>query len=79
VRRTPDPLLQLVRAELLERVKTATPAVSEQIAARNFAALQDPAATARFDAVVRDIRADRDRTYAALGALPPAVGAPPVG
>jgi hypothetical protein len=66
LRRTPDPLLQLVRAELLDRVQTASPGVSEQIAARNFATLRDPAATARFDAVVRDIRADRDRTYAAI-------------
>ena len=71
VRRTPDPLLQLVRAELLDRVKIAAPGVSEQIAERNFATLRDPAATARFDAAVRDIRADRDRTYAALGAAPP--------
>ena len=76
VRRTPDPLLQLVRADLLERVKTAAPGVSEQIGERNFATLRDPASTARFDAVVRDIRADRDRAYAALGALPPAVVSP---
>ena len=76
VRRTPDPLLQLVRADLLDRVKTAAPGVSEQIGERNFATLRDPAATARFDAVVRDIRADRDRAYAALGALPPAVVSP---
>ena len=66
LRRTPDPLLQLVRADLLDRVHTAAPGVSEQIAARNFATLRDPAATARFDAVVRDLRADRDRTYAAI-------------
>jgi len=66
VRRTPDPLLQLVRAELLDRVQTAAPGVSEQIAERNFTTLRDPAATARFDAVVRDIRADRERTYAAI-------------
>jgi len=76
VRRTPDPLLQLVRAELLDRVQTAAPGVSEQIAARNFATLRDPVVTARFDAVVRDIRADRDRTYAAFnpfGASPASV------
>jgi len=72
VRRTPDPLLQLVRADLLDRVRAAAPDVSEQIAERNFARLRDPAATARFQAVVSDLRADRDRTYAGLNPSLPA-------
>jgi hypothetical protein len=73
LRRTPDPTLQLVRADLLDRVKTVAPGVSDQIAARNFATLGDAASAARFEAVVRLIRADRDAAYARLG-LPPAPG-----
>lgn len=73
LRRTPDPTLQLVRADLLDRVKTVAPAVSDQIAVRNFATLADAAATARFEDVVHLIRADRDAAYARLG-LPTAAG-----
>lgn len=76
LRRTPDPLLQLVRAELLDRVRTASSGVSEQIAERNFAALREPAAAARFDAIVRELRADRDRAYARLGVWPPPATGP---
>jgi len=67
LRRTPDPTLQLVRADLLDRVTRAAPGVSNQIAERNHATLVDGAVAARFAAVVDDLRADRDRTYAALG------------
>lgn len=67
LRRTPDPTLQLVRADLLDRVKTAAPGVSDDIATRNFATLGDPSSAARFEAVVRLIRADRDAAYGRLG------------
>jgi hypothetical protein len=73
LRRTPDPTLQLVRADLLDRVKTVATDVSDQIAMRNFAALGEAASAARFEGVVRLIRADRDAAYGRLG-LPPAAG-----
>lgn len=78
LRRTPDPTLQLVRADLLDRVKIVAPGVSDQIAVRNFATLGDAASAARFEAVVRLIRADRDAAYARLGlSKPPGGHAPP--
>lgn len=66
LRRSPDPLLQLVRADLLDRMKTAQPSISEEIAHRNHAALVGSELD-RFDGIVRAIRADRDTTYARLG------------
>jgi hypothetical protein len=67
LRRAPDPFLQLVRADLLDRVKTAQPTASDEITERNHDALQAGGEASRFDAVVRAIRADRDATYARLG------------
>jgi hypothetical protein len=60
IRRTPDPMLQLVRADLLARLG---PDVSGEIARANFAttSARTPAA---LDALVRDIRRDRDASYA---------------
>ena len=68
LRRSPDPLLQLVRAERLDRVRAASPEVSTQIAERNHAAMT-ASETARFNAIIDDLRADRQRSYAALGSL----------
>jgi len=62
VRRTPDPMLQLVRASLLESLPRG---VSDEIARANFAAVR-ARTQAALDTVVRDIRRDRDETYARL-------------
>jgi hypothetical protein len=62
LRRSPDPLLQLVRADRLDRAKSGQADVSHQIAERNHAAMT-AAETARFDAIVRSIHADRDQAY----------------
>ena len=62
VRRTPDPTLQLVRASLLERLG---PDVSGDLARANFATVQARTQTA-LSAAVRDIRRDRDESYARL-------------
>jgi hypothetical protein len=65
LRRAPDPMLQLVRASLVERLSESGRDVSGEIARANFAAVgtRTPAA---LDAVVRDIRRDRDAAYARL-------------
>jgi hypothetical protein len=65
LRRTPDPVLQLVRASLLERLSEGGRDVSGEIARANFAAVGDRT-PAELDAVVRDIRRDRDAAYARL-------------
>jgi len=67
LRRTPDPLLQFVRADLLAGVLAGGPDVSGEVAAHNHATLTGPGQTARFDAVMTSLRADRDATYARLG------------
>ena len=67
VRRTPDPLLQFVRADALGAVKAGGGDVSREVAERNHATLTAPGQTARFEAVIRSLRADRDETYARLG------------
>ena len=65
LRRTPDPTLQLVRASLLDGLAREGRDLSGEIARANFAAVsaRTPAA---LDAVVRDIRRDRDASYARL-------------
>lgn len=65
LRRTPDPTIQLVRAEILDPMRAARPSLSDDIAQQNFARVnaQGPE---RLDAVLRDIRRDRDQTYATL-------------
>lgn len=63
VRRTPDPTLQLVRAALLDRLP---PGTSDEVGRQNFAAVTARGAAA-LDALLRDIRRDRDRSYAGLG------------
>jgi len=62
IRRTPDPTLQLVRASLIDRLQGQ---VSADVARANFAAV-----TARglgaLDALLTDIRRDRDVSYAEI-------------
>ena len=62
IRRTPDPTLQLVRASLIDRLQGQ---VSADVARANFAAV-----TARglgaLDALLTDIRRDRDASYAGI-------------
>lgn len=72
LRRTPDPMLQFVRAELITRVKAAQPDVSAQVAEHNFQAMtaapgpSGESGAALLQAVVRELRADRAATYARL-------------
>ncbi|MBC8132495.1 MAG: DUF1415 family protein [Deltaproteobacteria bacterium] len=76
LRRSPDPMLQFVRAGLIDDLKESQPDVSDTIARRNHAALVGAAGGAsaesgeaadrperRLDAAVRSIRADRDACY----------------
>jgi hypothetical protein len=65
LRRTPDPTLQLVRASLLDGLRHGERDVSGEIARANFAAVRarSPAA---LDALIGEIRADRDASYARL-------------
>jgi hypothetical protein len=65
LRRTPDPTLQLVRASLLDGLAREGRDLSGEIARANFAAVsaRTPAA---LDAVIREIRNDRDASYAPL-------------
>lgn len=66
LRRAPDPMLQFVRAELIDRLKTSQPEASADVGARNFQTMQS-GALARLNAALDDIRADREVTYAQLG------------
>jgi len=65
IRRAPDPMLQLVRASLLDRLAPASRELSGEIARANFATVnaRTPAA---LDALIGEIRADRDASYARL-------------
>ena len=65
LRRTPDPMLQLVRASLLEGLSRGARDLSGEIARANFTTVgaRTPAA---LDALGRDIRRDRDAAYARL-------------
>jgi len=65
IRRTPDPMLQLVRASLLDRLAPAGRDLSGEIARANLAAVnaRTPAA---LDALIAEIRSDRDASYARL-------------
>ena len=65
LRRTPDPTLQLVRASLLDGLSREGRDLSGEIARANFAAVsaRTPAA---LDALIREIRNDRDASYARL-------------
>ena len=68
LRRSPDPLLQLVRADRLDQAKdrwTGPGDVSTQIAERNHATMTATEAE-RFNAIVRSIHADREQAYRGL-------------
>jgi hypothetical protein len=66
LRRTPDPTLQLVRASVLRRATGEGPRVSDDVTRRNFETVSERGAAA-LDAVLRDLRRDRDESYARLG------------
>jgi hypothetical protein len=66
VRRTPDPTLQLVRASVLRRATGEGPRVSDEVTRRNFESVGARGGAA-LDAVLRDIRRDRDEAYGRLG------------
>ncbi len=65
IRRTPDPMLQLVRASVLDGLARDGRDLSAEIARANFSTVnaRTPAA---LDALTREIRGDRDATYARL-------------
>ena len=65
LRRAPDPMIQLVRAEAIDAVRAAHPRLSHDIAHQNFATITTRG-VATLEAIIDDIRADRDRAYAAL-------------
>jgi hypothetical protein len=66
LRRTPDPTLQLVRTAVLRRATGEGRAVSDEVTQRNYDSVTAQGAAA-LDAVLRDIRRDRDQSYARLG------------
>jgi hypothetical protein len=74
LRRSPDPMLQLVRAETLDRIKAARPTASADVTMGNHRALGASGAAARVEVAVRAIHADRDETYARLGIMRPPPG-----
>jgi hypothetical protein len=54
-----------VRAEILDPLRAARPSLSDDIAEQNFARVNAQGPD-RLDAVLRDIRRDRDQTYETL-------------
>jgi hypothetical protein len=66
LRRTADPTLQFVRADLLERLKQTQPDISDAVGRHNHAAVVKDDTQSRLIAVIRAIAADREATYAAL-------------
>ena len=54
-----------MRAELLDPLRAARPSLSDDIAEQNFARVNAQGA-GLLDGVLRDIRRDRDETYATL-------------
>jgi hypothetical protein len=66
LRRTPDPTLQLVRTSVLRRATGEGRGVSDDVTRRNYQSVTGRGAAA-LDAVLRDIRRDRDESYARLG------------
>ena len=62
IRRTPDPTLQLVRASLVDSLRGQ---VSADVGRANFATVT-ARGLAKLDALLADIRRDRDATYAPL-------------
>ncbi|MEP6654398.1 MAG: DUF1415 family protein [Myxococcales bacterium] len=70
LRRTADPTLQFVRAELLERLKQTQPDISDAVGRHNHAAVLKDDTQGRLEKSIRSIAADREATYAALVRLP---------
>jgi hypothetical protein len=95
LRRSPDPMLQIVRTDVLARVRRSqessgtsyvdparlgslaldqlhvpAPSLAERVAQANMNAVQH-AGVAALEAVLRDIHADRNRSYAELGVSAP--------
>ena len=68
IRRTPDPTIQLVRADLLQAIRAERDDVSGEIARQNHTRVSDKGA-AQLDTLLRDIRSDRDAVYASLGVV----------
>jgi hypothetical protein len=66
IRRTPDPTIQIVRGDLLDAIRAGREDVSGQVARQNYAQVNQRGAS-ELDALLRDIRSDRDVRYAALG------------
>ncbi|MEO8213304.1 MAG: DUF1415 family protein [Myxococcales bacterium] len=66
LRRTADPTLQFVRAELLERLKQTQPDISDAVGRHNHAAVLKDDIQARLERTIASIAADREATYAAL-------------
>jgi hypothetical protein len=62
IRRTPDPTLQLVRASLVDRLRGE---ISADVARANFANVTTRG-PGKLDALLADIRRDRDASYARL-------------
>jgi hypothetical protein len=69
VRRTPDPTLQLVRTEVLRRATGEGPRVSDEVTRRNFEAVS-ARGLPDLEAVLADLRRDRDESYGRLGVGP---------
>jgi hypothetical protein len=65
VRRTPDPTLQFVRTSVLRKMTGEGSRVSDEVTQRNFEAVNARGAAA-LDTLLREIRRDRDETYARL-------------
>jgi hypothetical protein len=63
LRRSPDPMLQLVRTRTLDRLKANHPDASEALAATTFAALSANGGARALSETVRDIHHDRDHAY----------------
>ena len=66
LRRTPDPTLQLVRTSVLRRATGEGPQVSDDVTRRNFEGVS-ARGVAALEGVLRDLRRDRDESYARLG------------
>jgi len=64
-RRSPDPMLQFVRAEPIDHLRAAQPGVSASVGDRNFRSLQGEGES-RLNATLDDIRRDRATSYARL-------------
>ncbi|HEX3698734.1 MAG TPA: DUF1415 family protein [Polyangia bacterium] len=65
LRRSPDATVQLVRADVLDRVRGRGADVSDGVARQNFATVS-ARGVARLGAVLADLRRDRDESYRRL-------------